>query len=143
MRGPGVQESRSSGVQEFRSSGVQEFRSSGVQELRKAARATKYVFSVKHSAIKAFQEVKPEEHAEGVIGLSPGWSEAEPWVLNLVCDPLYQSGRGARSHRLAAPRGRATFRSSRLPWWFLTSDAVPGSSRSYSVMQISSELPNS
>ena len=29
----------------------------------------------------------PEEHAEGVVDISPGWSEAEPWVL-LIGDPL-------------------------------------------------------
>ena len=28
------------------------------------------------------------EHAEGVIDLSPGWSEAEPWVLNISMGPL-------------------------------------------------------
>jgi len=48
----------------------------------------------KHSAIRQLQELTPEEHAEGVVGLSPGWSEAEPWVSIVNMGPA-QSGRGS------------------------------------------------
>jgi len=50
----------------------------------------RYLFSVKNTLqLKHFQEVTPGEHAEGVIDLrSPGWSEAEPWVLNISMHPL-------------------------------------------------------
>jgi len=38
--------------------------------------------------LRHFQEVTPEEHAKGVIDLrSPGWSAAEPWVLNISMRP--------------------------------------------------------
>jgi hypothetical protein len=38
--------------------------------------------------MRQLQELTPEEHAEGVVEIkSPGWSEAEPWVL-LICHPL-------------------------------------------------------
>ena len=32
-------------------------------------------------------DLNMEVVAEGVVDLSPGWSEAEPWVL-FICDPL-------------------------------------------------------
>jgi hypothetical protein len=48
-----------------------------------------YLFRVKNTLqLRHFQEITPGEHAEGVMDLSPGWSEAEPWVLKLVCRPL-------------------------------------------------------
>jgi len=54
-----------------------------------------YVFSVKKpSAIRQLQELTSEGHAEGVVDLSPGWSEAQPWVLNVNRRPA-QSGRGS------------------------------------------------
>jgi len=35
-------------------------------------------------AIRQLQELTSEGHAEGVVDLrSPGWSEAQPWVLNV------------------------------------------------------------
>jgi len=37
--------------------------------------------------LRQLQEGTPEEHAEGVVDLSPGWSEAEPWVLNVKMRP--------------------------------------------------------
>jgi hypothetical protein len=55
------------------------------------------VFSVKNTPqLRQLQEVTLEEHAEGVVDLSPGWSEAEPWVLNVNMRPA-QSGRGQRA----------------------------------------------
>jgi hypothetical protein len=37
------------------------------------------------------------EHAEGVIGVSPGWSEAEPWVLNISIRPALKERQGIAS----------------------------------------------
>jgi len=54
-----------------------------------------YVFSLKNTLqLRQLQELTPEEYAEGVVDIrSPGWSEAEPWVLNVNRRPA-QSGRG-------------------------------------------------
>ena len=81
--------------------------SRGLAEPRKSFGATMtcsqiqkfVVFSVKNVLQSGhFLEVTPEEYAEGVIELSPGWSEAQPWVLIVVCDPLLRNLNGEQRH---------------------------------------------
>jgi hypothetical protein len=60
-----------------------------------------YLFSVKNILqLRHFQEETPGENAEGVIDLSPGWSEAEPLVLNISI--------AARSERAAEDSERVS-----------------------------------
>ena len=49
----------------------------------RAAVATKLTQAKAHA-----RQLSERLHAEGVRELSPGWSEAEPWVFELICTPL-------------------------------------------------------
>ena len=62
------------------------------------------VFSLKKNTLqlRQLQELTPEEHAEGVVDIrSPGWSEAQPWVLNVNRRPALKGRQRVAS---ACPR---------------------------------------
>src|SRR5215831_1203744 len=59
-------------------------------ELTNFQRASRSAFlALKNTLqLRQLQELTPEQHAEGVVDIrSPGWSEAEPWVLNVHMRP--------------------------------------------------------
>ena len=61
-----------------------------------------HLFSVKDTLqLRHFREVTPGEHAEGVVDLSPGWSEAEPWVLNISMRPALKERYPVKFYRLS------------------------------------------